>query len=107
MTPELYSVLLLGCVAVGLLIADRIYRINPFLIREGFVSGGAYTRCGVDLPPCPFGTRCMNGICANPVQVQRIDRNPLPVLPAKPAVLPGPEPPASTLPATWGIRLSE
>jgi len=104
MQPELYSVLLLGCIAIGLLVVDRIYRINPFLLREGFVSG-AYTRCGVDLGPCPFGTRCMNGICRDPVIAQRLDRNPLPVLPAKPALLPGPQAPASTLPASWSIQL--
>jgi hypothetical protein len=105
MAPELYSVLLLGCVAIGLLVADRIYRINPFLVKEGFISANDYTRCGVDLPPCAFGTRCINGICKNPVQAQIVDRNPLPVLPVAPAVLPGPESPASTLPAAWGITL--
>ena len=88
---------------------DRIYRINPFLMKEGFVSGGgAYRRCGVDHAPCPFGTRCMNGICSNPVQAQLLDRNPLPVLPAALSVLPGPEPPApaSILPSSWGIVIS-
>ena len=102
MSPEVYSVLIVGCLAVALLVADRIYRINPFLQKEGFISG-AYTRCGVDLPPCPFGTRCMNGICGNPQQVQLYDRNPLPVLPAAPVIMPGPENPASTLPSPWGL----
>ena len=108
MSPEVYSVLMLGCMAVALLVADRIYRINPFLRGqgEGFVIGNRYIRCGVDLPPCAFGTRCMNGICDNPVQAQLRDRNPLPVLPAEPAhTLPGPIAPGPTLPSSWGIML--
>lgn len=104
MSPEVYSVLIVGCIAVALLVADRIYRINPFLQKEGFLSG-SYTRCGVDLPPCAFGTRCMNGICGDPRQLQLQDRNPLPVLPAAPAVMSGPDSPASTLPSSWGITL--
>lgn len=28
---------------------------------EGFANPG--DRCGVDLPPCPAGTRCINGYC--------------------------------------------
>jgi len=107
MSPEVYSVLILGCLAVALLVADRLYRINPFLVEEGFL-GGSYKRCGVDLAPCPFGTRCINGICGNPQQLQLHDRNPLPVLPARASpnsIRPGVDHPASTLPAQWGIAL--
>lgn len=110
MSRDLYTVLTFGCIAVGLLIADRIYRINPYLIREGFTSGGgAYTRCGTDLPPCPFPTRCMNGICGDPQQRQLHDRNPLPVLPQPPVLLPGVSDmaSASTLPSSWGIQLDK
>ena len=107
MSSELYTVLIFGCIAVGLLIADRVYRINPYLRnKEGFQSGGAY-RCGVDLPPCAFPLRCINGICGDPVQRQLSDRNPLPVLPQLPSLLPGVSDmaTASTLPAAWSIQL--
>ena len=99
--------LIFGCIAVGLLVADRVYRINPFLVSEGFASGGTYQRCGVDLPPCDFPKRCINGICGKVEQRQLYDRNPLPVLPQPPAVLPGISDmaSASTLPAAWGIQL--
>ena len=53
MSPEVYSVLILGFLAVALLVADRLYRIQPFLVKEGFYSG-SYSRCGVDLPPLCF-----------------------------------------------------
>ena len=107
MSRDLYTALIFGCIAVGLLIADRLYRINPYLMNEGFTSGGVYQRCGVDLPPCNFPTRCMNGICGKPEQRQLHDRNPLPVLPQPPALLPGVSDmaTASTLPAAWGITL--
>ena len=107
MSKELYTVLTFGCIAVGLLVADRLYRINPFLLKEGFVSGSSYTRCGTDLPPCDFPLRCINGICGDPAQRQLHDRNPLPVLPQPPALLPGVSDmaSASTLPAAWGINL--
>ena len=108
MSPEIHSVLIFGCIAVGLLVADRIYRINPYLssLTEGFTSGSSsYLRCGVDLPPCAFPTRCMNGICGIPEIAQKHDRNPLPVLPQPPALLPGAQAPASTLPASWGLQL--
>ena len=110
MSKDMYAAIIFGCVAVGLLFADRIYRINPYLLSEGFVSGGgAYTRCGTDLPPCPFPTRCMNGICGQPEKMQLRDRNPLPVLPPAPTILPGVSDmaSASTLPSTWGINLQK
>jgi hypothetical protein len=31
---------------------------------EGFVDG---VRCGVDLPPCSDGLRCMNGYCRSDI----------------------------------------
>jgi hypothetical protein len=35
----------------------------------------------VDLEPCPFPLRCMNGFCMSSDQPQLYDRNPLPVTP--------------------------
>ena len=30
---------------------------------EGFIGDPNAQVCGVDAPPCPFGTACMNGYC--------------------------------------------
>ena len=81
MTVELYSVALIAALAIFLLVADRILRINPLLAREGFQIYGQPQRCGVDLDPCPFPKRCMNGFCMSSDQPQLYDRNPLPVTP--------------------------
>lgn len=45
-------------VGLFLLLCDRIFRINKYI--DNFENP---TRCGVDLPPCAFGKRCMNGFC--------------------------------------------
>jgi len=81
MSRELYSALTLGAIAIALLVADRLFRINPFLVSEGFQISGYPTRCGTDLPPCSYGTRCMNGFCRGTDKPQLYDRNPLPVTP--------------------------
>jgi hypothetical protein len=51
---------LLAMVGVGLLVVDRIYRINPY--KEQFSNP---TRCGVDMPPCSFPNKCANGFCVS------------------------------------------
>lgn len=62
MTPAtVCSLLMIAAIAILLLLFDRYYRISLFM--EGFQSGGAAIRCGVDLPPCPHPFACMNGIC--------------------------------------------
>jgi len=81
MKPELYSALVLGGLALCLLVADRIFRINPLLAREGFQVFGQPQRCGLELPPCAFPDRCMNGFCRSSDTPQLYDRNPLPVTP--------------------------
>jgi len=81
MQVDIYSIGLILVLALVLLVADRYFRINPFLIREGFQLSGQPQRCGVDLPPCPFPKRCMNGFCYTSDEPQLRDRNPLPVLP--------------------------
>ena len=58
-----------------LLILDRIYRINVRI--ETFQNS---LRCGVGLPPCVFGKRCMNGICVGD-NVPTLKPNNLPVFP--------------------------
>jgi hypothetical protein len=81
MSGELNNALLFGLIAFALLVADRYWRINPFLASEGFQISGQPTRCGTDLPPCPHPLRCINAFCRSSEQPQLYDRNPLPVLP--------------------------
>lgn len=57
------DLLLLAFIGLILLILDRVYRINFRL--EGFNNP---TRCGVNMEPCAFGSRCMNGFCVNEKQ---------------------------------------
>jgi hypothetical protein len=52
------DLLFLALIGLVLLILDRAYRINFRL--EGFANP---KMCGVDMEPCAFGTRCMNGFC--------------------------------------------
>jgi hypothetical protein len=37
--------------------------------------------CGVDLPPCPFGSRCMNGYCKTDIAPSMPTTSGLPVKP--------------------------
>lgn len=55
-----------------LLLLDRFYRINQVI--DSFENP---LRCGLNLAPCAFGKRCMNGYCIS---------NDVPVL--KPTMLP-------------------
>ena len=70
---------ILAVLAFGLLVADRYFRLGPIL--EGFQEGGKDTQCGVDLPPCTFPLRCMNGYCKSDVQPMLPKDTGLPVLP--------------------------
>lgn len=54
---DLVPILILLLFACGLAVAYGISR--PV---EGFESQ-AGDRCGVDMPPCSHGTKCMNGYC--------------------------------------------
>ena len=81
MNIDIYSIGLIAVLAIFLLVADRMFRINPFLASEGFEVYGQPQRCGVDLEPCPFPKRCINGFCYAEDTPQMYDRNPLPVLP--------------------------
>ena len=40
-----------------LLILDRVYRIEPF------TNGSNSIQCGVGMPSCINGTKCLNGYC--------------------------------------------
>lgn len=82
----------IACIAVGLLVVDRVIRIQPFLRNrlEGFQQpvllpemGGRARACGVGLRPCPSeqGTKCGNGLCISTNPVPLVEKYPLPVLP--------------------------
>jgi hypothetical protein len=48
---------------------------------EGFIGSPDAKRCGVDEPPCPFGTACMNGWCVEDTPPPVPQSTGLPVLP--------------------------
>lgn len=48
--------------------------------REGFQAGMPGVRCGIDLPTCAFGLKCINGFCKKPSQPTLLP-NQLPVYP--------------------------
>lgn len=54
---DLIPILIILVIACGLAVAYGISRKV-----EGFESQPG-DRCGVDLPPCAHGTKCMNGYC--------------------------------------------
>lgn len=61
MKPEITAGIILVVVAFLLVLCDRVMRRS-----EGFTNwetGVPEGMCGVDLPPCPFGTACQNGYC--------------------------------------------
>jgi hypothetical protein len=45
-------------------IALILYTVRKFNVVDGFVDAG---RCGVDLPSCASGLRCINGYCKSDV----------------------------------------
>ena len=56
-----------------LLIADRYIRIQAFTNLDCKL-------CGVDKPPCAYGTRCMNGVCRSD-NLPPLQKTTLPVFP--------------------------
>jgi hypothetical protein len=81
MRVDFFLIGFIAALAILLLVADRMYRINPYLAMEGFRVAGQPQRCGADLEPCPHPKRCMNGYCYGSDTPQMYDRNPLPVVP--------------------------
>lgn len=83
MSQEAQLLILFGGLAVILLIADRYYRIGPYVYGgiEGFFGGGNAQRCGVDMPPCPHPLKCGNGYCMSQREAAVVDRYTIPVLP--------------------------
>ncbi len=73
------AILTIAAIATALLLADRYYRISA--VMEGFQEGSVVgSRCGVDLPPCNFPLRCVNGFCRSEA-MPYLPPTSLPVLP--------------------------
>jgi len=72
---ELYLIALILLLAISLLVADRILRIEPF-----FKQSDAPARCGVGFPPCEHPLRCINGKCAS-TETPFLKKTDLPVVP--------------------------
>lgn len=70
-------VLLIACVLFGCSAFMR-FRTEGFVNYMTDVPEGM---CGVDLPPCPFGTRCINGYCKTESQPFMPPSSGLPVKP--------------------------
>jgi hypothetical protein len=71
MQPWMVFLLIVGLAAIMLAHAG---------FSEGFQAGMAAKMCGIDMPNCPEGQVCINGVCARPDK-PALPRNELPVLP--------------------------
>jgi hypothetical protein len=71
MKVSLFDISMILLVAIILLALDRYYRI------EGFINPN---QCGVGLPSCPNGTKCINGYCKS-TDVPKLKPTMLPVFP--------------------------
>ena len=68
----------LFCIGVGALIMGYTGLVE----REGFLNarGTPAVRCGIDLPTCALGMKCVNGFCSG-TALPALLVNQLPVLP--------------------------
>ncbi len=83
MNRELLSafiILLIACILLG---CDRFlrYRTEGFTGFSDWYTGIMPGFCGVDLPPCPHGTRCINAYCQPDLQPSMPPTSGLPVKP--------------------------
>jgi hypothetical protein len=82
-----WSIIGLLCIAIVLLIADRLIRIQPYIqkvhiVNEPFQSPPlSARRCGVDMLSCTNTTKCGNGFCISTDPAPLVNKYPLPVLP--------------------------
>lgn len=59
-TETIYGLLIIASLALILLIADRYIRISKYI--EPF-QGSDGAQCGVEMAPCNFPLKCINGYC--------------------------------------------
>lgn len=55
-----------------------------FASKETFIGDPNAQQCGVDKPPCPFGTACINGYCIGTNPPTLPPNTGLPVIPLAP-----------------------
>lgn len=63
MSPEFIAGIVLVVVAFLLVLCDRMVKNEGFTDIRLWNTNVPYGMCGVDLPPCAFGTSCVNGFC--------------------------------------------
>lgn len=49
---------------ISLFLLAAAILIQRFTLREGFLVPISDRRCGLGMPPCSFGSACINGYCA-------------------------------------------
>jgi len=92
MHPIVKDLGLLLILASALLVADRIFRLEPILngFKEGLVNTGTLingttsrigVRCGTDIGGCGDSGFCGNGFCIDRAPPSIREKYPLPVLP--------------------------
>lgn len=72
-----FIILVIACVLLGCNTFMR-YRTEGF---TDYYTGIPAGMCGVDMPPCPFGTRCINGYCKTEATIPISPSSGLPVKP--------------------------
>lgn len=65
---------------VGLLILAFAIIVQSLKFKEGFVPTSDQ-QCGIDMPPCPFGSACINGYCGSMETPKLPESSGLPVVP--------------------------
>lgn len=69
-----------GTIFVVLVIIMIAYLVIFKINKEGYMDVG---RCGVDLPSCPDGLRCINGYCKSDIPPKMPVLSDLPVRPPR------------------------
>jgi hypothetical protein len=65
--------------SIGILLIALL--LSFYSTTEGFINDPNASPCGVDKPPCPYGTACMNGWCIGTNPPALPPTTGLPVLP--------------------------
>lgn len=80
-----WPIIALLAMALVLLVADRLIRIQPYIqkvhvVTEPFQQAPRESRrCGLGMEPC--NGKCANGYCISTEPAPLVEKNPLPVLP--------------------------
>jgi hypothetical protein len=66
--------IVLGVIGIGLIIFQSPY-------TQGFVNPPTGPQqCGVNMPPCDLGKKCINGFCRKAEPAPRVEKNPVQLL---------------------------